>query len=487
MKRSIKIILSVVLGLVIVLALFLVQGDFVQGLMRPAYDTNKCYDSDGGQKYDVKGTTYGKMSVRNSKTQFADSCDGDTLTEYYCNGNYVKKIENDCSLCEEGKCVAPQCFNDECESKSVDFMIITRPIFLDSIQDFVKWKNDNGFEVGLVTVEYIDDSYDGLNVSEKIKEFIDDQSATVDYFLLVGSTKVDEDFDFNAEEDFEIENNVQAMYDLDYEWNVPSGYVVLNDEAQSNPGMMPSDLYYADLDDWDTDNDGLIDSKVFSEIFEFETIVGRWPVETEDELAKVINKTIQTQPTNFVSFWASEEFQSLNAQDDIDKYCFNISDYLLGQGSVIVECIMHLIFDETSFSMNYVSLADIANGNENFKDYFLNTNQVVYANFHGYVAGIDGVSTTDVDEFSKIIPLYVPQSCSMIHYYWHEYDSFSEAVIKAEKGPASLAIPPNAYAFFKAIKEGKSIGEAFYPKEKKWMMNYWYSTLFGDPSLVVFQ
>src|SRR3989339_496971 len=106
MKLSIKIMLCVILGLVAILALSLIQGNFVQGLMRPAYNENKCYDSDGGQKYDVKGTTYGKMSVRNSKTQFTDSCDGNTLVEYYCEKNNVAEKKENGGIkkeCSDGK------------------------------------------------------------------------------------------------------------------------------------------------------------------------------------------------------------------------------------------------------------------------------------------------------------------------------------------------------------------------------------------------
>jgi predicted Zn-dependent protease with MMP-like domain len=102
--------LCILLGLIAILALFLAQGSFVQGLIRPAYNENKCYDSDGGQVYDVKGTTYGKMSVRNSKTKFTDFCDGNVLTEYYCEGNKVKKETKEgkgCAKCEDGTCQNP--------------------------------------------------------------------------------------------------------------------------------------------------------------------------------------------------------------------------------------------------------------------------------------------------------------------------------------------------------------------------------------------
>ncbi|MFA4891053.1 MAG: hypothetical protein WC604_01720 [Candidatus Gracilibacteria bacterium] len=114
MKRSIKIILGVVLGLVVAgVALFLTQGNFVQGLMRPAYDANKCYDSDGGKTYETKGTTYGKMTTRSKQTQYTDSCDGDTLVEYYCDGTKVKKEEKECGKCIDSKCDTEYCNQTE--------------------------------------------------------------------------------------------------------------------------------------------------------------------------------------------------------------------------------------------------------------------------------------------------------------------------------------------------------------------------------------
>lgn len=95
--------LGIILALVLAgAAIFLIKGDYVQGLMRPAYDTSKCYDSDGGKTYDTKGTTYGKMGTRDKQTQYTDSCNGDILTEYYCEGNIVKKEEKTCYECKNG-------------------------------------------------------------------------------------------------------------------------------------------------------------------------------------------------------------------------------------------------------------------------------------------------------------------------------------------------------------------------------------------------
>ena len=105
--------LGIILGLIAVLALFLIQGDFVQGLMRPAYNENKCYDSDGGKIYETKGTVYGKMSTRDKKTQYIDSCDGDKLVEYYCDGTKVKKEEKECGKCIDSKCDTEYCNQTE--------------------------------------------------------------------------------------------------------------------------------------------------------------------------------------------------------------------------------------------------------------------------------------------------------------------------------------------------------------------------------------
>lgn len=385
------------------------------------------------------------------------------------------------------------CSNEDCKNENtVDYLIISRPLFEDALQPFVKWKSDNGFKIGFVTVDYIDANYSGHNVAEKIKKLIGEYSLHVDYFLFVGDTevwKLDSEFKWQVDTDSDILENLDGAYDLDKKWNVPAGYVVLG-EQDGEKSMMLSDLYYADLNNWDDDGDGITDVQAFSEIFSFETMVGRWPVRTPEELENVILKTMDVKVSNMMDFWGSDEWRELYNQQDIDKYCINAPANFLDQGSITTECVMHLIFgydSNTSFTMNYVPLEDISAGNLSFADYFLNTERPIFANFHGSLFGIDGLTVNDVDKFTRIIPLYVPQACSMVHYYLRSVDALSEALVKAEKGPATLAVPPNSYFFFKQLAQGKTIGEAFYPKEQKWTLNRWYSMLFGDPSLKIFE
>lgn len=54
---------------------------------------DSCTDTDGGLKYNVKGTISGYYS--NQAYTYTDSCTGDLLTEYYCLGtNYGYKFYN---------------------------------------------------------------------------------------------------------------------------------------------------------------------------------------------------------------------------------------------------------------------------------------------------------------------------------------------------------------------------------------------------------
>lgn len=65
----------------------------------PAYDENRCNDSDGGKNYDEDGTVFGKISRSQSGSK-SDFCSSNTqLTEYYCDGKFVK---NEKYICENG-------------------------------------------------------------------------------------------------------------------------------------------------------------------------------------------------------------------------------------------------------------------------------------------------------------------------------------------------------------------------------------------------
>lgn len=110
MQKKNKIIL-IVLGALVIggLAVCSVNAALFQGRfskdIKPAYDENKCYDSDGGKNYEEVGTVYGKIS-RSKFGDKIDFCSSEArLTEYYCDGKYVKSEEY---LCENG-CSSKKC------------------------------------------------------------------------------------------------------------------------------------------------------------------------------------------------------------------------------------------------------------------------------------------------------------------------------------------------------------------------------------------
>lgn len=101
-------LLIILIAVLTVFGAALVTSGNLQGLifkLKPAYNENKCYDSDNGKNYEIKGTTFGKMAPRSTQTQYSDFCENNTLSEYYCNGQNVNKEIKDCIDCDKGACV----------------------------------------------------------------------------------------------------------------------------------------------------------------------------------------------------------------------------------------------------------------------------------------------------------------------------------------------------------------------------------------------
>ncbi len=103
----------IVIGVIVVggIALYSGGAELFQGRMfsvskpLPAYDGNRCYESDGGKNFDEKGTIYGKIS-RSEFGNRTDFCTTATdVKEYYCDGKYVKNEDYSCENgCDDGAC-----------------------------------------------------------------------------------------------------------------------------------------------------------------------------------------------------------------------------------------------------------------------------------------------------------------------------------------------------------------------------------------------
>jgi PKD repeat protein len=170
---------------------------------------------------------------------------------------------------------------------TVDYLIITRRTFSPWLENFVKWKENLGYSVAVLTLEdNIENRYSGRDVPERIRNCIRDyyENLGIRWVLLVG----------DADPADGPSAGGYPNYMLDNDWEIPIRYVWNPDGAPDDTGQSenwtPTDLYYAGLDgDWD--------NYLYENLFRFpdweaEVYVGRWPVRSVDELLSIIDKTI---------------------------------------------------------------------------------------------------------------------------------------------------------------------------------------------------
>ena len=117
---------------------------------------------------------------------------------------------------------------------------------------------------------------------------------------------------------------------------MPTRYAYVNDSSGEwwdaiDGEYVPCDLYYADLCDWDTNDDGYygaIGPDVATDTPDMipdDLYIGRLPASSEDELNTLINKIIAYERDAYNSGWVKK---ATLVADDV---CFNASDYLKDQ------------------------------------------------------------------------------------------------------------------------------------------------------------
>jgi hypothetical protein len=157
---------------------------------------------------------------------------------------------------------------------NLTYLIITRPVFKNTLTDFVEFKTSKGETVGLFMIEDIVAEYDGADAPEKIRNFLRDAKNTAPrakFVLLVGAPR---DTKFGAE----------AVTELKTDFEVPIRYVGYAGVYDGPKLPIPTDQYYASvLTEWNPGAD-------FS--FTPDFFVGRVPAKTADEVAAWSAKTI---------------------------------------------------------------------------------------------------------------------------------------------------------------------------------------------------
>ncbi len=149
-----------------------------------------------------------------------------------------------------------------------EYVIITSAVLAENYRPLMEWKRRKGLVAGIVTTEEIEASYTGIDLQEKIRNYLIEAYEYGLVWVLLGGD----------------------------ETIIPIRYAYQNNTS-NRPDQINQqicDLYYSDLTgDWDTDGDGVYgepsaDSPdIYPEIY-----VGRIPVTTVKEIEEFIQKLL---------------------------------------------------------------------------------------------------------------------------------------------------------------------------------------------------
>jgi len=163
----------------------------------------------------------------------------------------------------------------------VDYLIITSNVLTPSYGALKTWKTQKGISTEILTTEYIDANYPGIDAQERIRNAIKDywlNKGTL-YVLLGGDDTVLPDRDCQISASIYIEDH------------------------------MPTDLYYSGLDgSWDEDGDGIFCERTSTsgspEVVDMDpdVFVGRAAVQTLAHAAAFVNKVIQYEKNGDKNF-----------------------------------------------------------------------------------------------------------------------------------------------------------------------------------------
>ncbi len=162
-----------------------------------------------------------------------------------------------------------------------------------AVDTLVAHRQNQGYDVHIITREYIETNCVGNDTPQKIRNYLRDNMADIAYVLLVGSS-------------------------TDMPWR---SMVPFNDDPDSpynstDYSPIPSDLYYAELTDpdslsWDSDGDGYY-GEVFDQYFNLvgddnpdyhaDIHVGRIPYSSESIIQDICEKIVRFDTTTDLSF-----------------------------------------------------------------------------------------------------------------------------------------------------------------------------------------
>ena len=211
-----------------------------------------------------------------------------------------------------------------CSTQNVNYVIITTTDLEDAVQDLKIWKEYPGFSVEIVTIQWISDSYKGVDLPEQIRNFLIDKYEEwgIGYVLIVGTR-----------------NNIPMRRCDPIIWDFGE--------------YLYSDYYYSDITgNWDLDEDGKYGEYGDDDVdFIPEISVGRIPSDDKDTVARICENIMQfgsdtgTWKKNVLLLGAISYYQGLESYG----WVYDRSDC----ATIMEECRID-IFDPEDF--NYVRM-----------------------------------------------------------------------------------------------------------------------------------
>jgi hypothetical protein len=383
------------------------------------------------------------------------------------------------------------CSDSACLSAAIDYLVVTRPMFYGALDRFVEWKTGQGFSVGIASVDWLDEAFEGDHVAERMKTGMHSiRRASVGddgtlYVLMVGDTQV-------VRADDTTVQRMLTSYDLSRPWNTPTGYYRRIDNDPEGE-VLPSDAYFVEDSDWDVTGSGL--NEVGGYYGQGEMVptlyLGRWPARRSEDLEPIIDKTMQVRPVR----------EALSISDSTLDDGYTCCDWpptepyighnnraccYLDQGVIQ----NRLLEPADWLSWTRLTIDVEAEGPESF-DALWDAEGAIFFTFHGYwdcviMIANDHCDRVDDFHFRTVPPLLEAASCYIAAFYSGADPTLSEALFALEHGPAVFSqAGHNFYGYTENLMAGLPVGDAFWMAAETYV--YWLNPvlLLGDPSLTI--
>ncbi len=387
--------------------------------------------------------------------------------------------------------VSLPCVGLNCSGR-YDFVIITRPLFVNKSIEYLIWKESKGFKTKLVTLDDIVTRYPGIHTTDRIKSYIHSEhnSGGAMYFLLVGDALAGN----QASGTNDLTNTDRSNDDISAPWAIPVPCTIdafWNDQYGRDRSIGNCvDFFYADANDWDPDRNGryednsITSSDYNTPIFRFPLYVSRISVRSPNELDNIFAK--QKNLTLARSVYVA-------LGDD----AFNPSMYDMSDPVAVLEmdpCFTYFAVSRALEDTLIASESDLVPrdrpDNVSLIQKLFQTDTVVAEHFHGSIACIHPPIMEPICEYSGSVvsPLFLSGSCYVDAFFLGDEDTFFEKLEKGKGGPAILMSAPRDTQVIAFLANGSTSGEAFYRALSLATFHTVGGTraFFGDPSLKIF-